>query len=80
MPGTDMDYPNVRMNTTKPKWESKTLQGIAVVIIALVARLAGYSLDDASAKEFVDVATEILTLLAALYAWWGRVTATKVLR
>lgn len=65
------------MQTTppaEPKFalRSKTIIGIILVVLPVFAKFAGIALEDADAQA---VAEPVVTLLGALIALWGRITA-----
>lgn len=63
----------------KPWWQSRTLIGAGVVLLASVARLVAPEIAiDVNATT--DAALSALTLLGGALAWWGRVRATRPIR
>lgn len=58
----------------KPWWQSRTLIGLAVVLAAQVAKLAGFEIDS---QALTDAIVTGATLIGAALAWWGRVRATR---
>lgn len=58
----------------KPWWQSRTLIGVLVALLAQLGRLAGWDVDSAALAQAV---IEGLTLAGLALAWWGRVKATR---
>lgn len=58
----------------KPWWQSRTLVGALMVMVAQVAKLAGLEVDSAAVT---DAVLSGITLLGAALAWWGRVKASR---
>ena len=62
------------MTDVKTLLQSKTIWGIVIAILAMLAKNAGYTIDEAGT---VNTIVEIIGLILGLY---GRITATKQLK
>lgn len=64
------------MNETpeKPWWQSRTIWGSIIVMLAQLARLIDIDVD---VEGMTDAALSIATLIGALLAWWGRLQAAQ---
>lgn len=58
----------------KPWWQSRTIWGALIVLIAQLARLVEIDVD---VEGMTDAALSFATLIGAVLAWWGRVQATQ---
>jgi hypothetical protein len=58
----------------KPWWQSRTIIGSLITVVASVLALAGYTLDVAAASELVF---GLAGLIGGALAWYGRVKATR---
>lgn len=58
----------------KPWWQSRTMIGLAVSAVSMIASAAGYSID---AGLLTEVITQALALVGLVVAWWGRVQAKQ---
>lgn len=61
------------MEETKPKYQSKTLQGIAAGLLVYFGAKYGLAIDTESAYSIVE---DVAVAVAAAWAWIGRVKAT----
>ncbi|MBK1710764.1 hypothetical protein [Marichromatium gracile] len=68
-----MDQPT----PAKPWWRSRAVIGALVVVLAQVASAAGITLDSAA---LTDALVELISLVGAGVAIWGRVRARVPLR
>lgn len=68
------------MNETKNWWESKTIWGAVVVVIAQLARLF-FKIDitDAEQAQLIDALSTIASILGSALVAWGRVSATSTI-
>jgi len=73
------NYQEVRkMNEeTKPIWQSRTLWGVVVMVIAAVVDNFGYKIDGGEQVDLIDFITMAITAGAGLFAAYGRIIATK---
>lgn len=62
---------------TKQWWQSKTIWGAFITLIAMVAQLFGYQIDQATQSQLTEIATTIVAAFGSVLAIYGRVTATK---
>lgn len=65
------------MDGTTPWWQSKTILGAAVAILASVGGLLGLNLDASLQSQLVDLVTAVGGVIGGALAWYGRVVATK---
>ena len=69
------------MNTEKKAWrQSKTIWGSIITLLAIVASLFGYQIDQATQAQLTQQVTAIVAALGSILAIYGRVTATKQLK
>lgn len=75
------------MTETKSIFSSRTVWGAVVAILAALAGLAGYTVDQAAQDAATGLVDEILAIWDRLavvaggaLAIWGRIAATKALR
>lgn len=59
---------------SKPWWQSRTIWGALIVLIAQLARLVEIDVD---VESLTDAALSVATLIGALLAWWGRLQAAQ---
>ena len=64
------------MSGTTMWWQSKTLWGAIVAMLAGTATLAGISLDASMQDQLVELIIGVANLVGGGLTWWGRVTAT----
>lgn len=68
------------MEENKLWWQSKTIVGIAVSILALIAnKVLGWTLTDADNASLADIVTMALAFGGQVFAWYGRVKANKAI-
>lgn len=60
----------------KPWYTSKTIWGALVAILATLASMMGFDLDDAAQRQIVEAALQLVTAAGALVAIFGRLVAT----
>lgn len=60
--------------TSKPWWESRTIWGAVIVLVAQVALMFGVAVDVSAMTESV---LALATLIGAILAWWGRLQADR---
>ena len=65
------------MEGTTAWWQSKTILGAAVSILAGAAGLVGLSLDASLQSQLVELVIGMGTVIGGALSWYGRVTATK---
>lgn len=68
------------MNNTKLWWQSKTVWGSIIALLAGIATLAGIDLDAKLQDELVDLVTGAANIAGGAMAWYGRATAQRALR
>lgn len=68
------------MDETKPWWQSKTIWGSVVMVIAVVAQFFNVSIDDAARSEIVEILSSLGGVVGAALAVFGRITATAKLK
>ena len=56
----------------KPWWQSRTIIGALVVVLAQALRISGYEVDSAALTQLI---LDSMSLLGAALAMWGRVKA-----
>ena len=64
------------MNGTSIWWQSKTLWGSIIAMLAGVATMAGLQLDAALQDQLAELIVGLANLIGGGLAWYGRVTAT----
>lgn len=62
---------------TKPIWQSKTVWGAGVAILASLAGLFGYTFSPDDQGVLIELITTVVTAGGGLLAVYGRVVATK---
>lgn len=67
------------MNGTKVWWQSKTVWGSIVALLAGVATLAGVKLDATLQDQLVELIVGIANIVGGAIAWYGRVKAEGAL-
>jgi hypothetical protein len=67
------------MNDTKVWWQSKTVWGAIIALLAGVATLAGLDLDASLQDQLAELLTGAGNLVGGALAWYGRVKATRTL-
>lgn len=67
------------MNGTKIWWQSKTVWGSIVALLAGVATLAGVKLDATLQDQLAELIVGIANLVGGAIAWYGRVKANGAL-
>lgn len=65
------------MDGTTPWWQSKTIWGSAIAILASILALFGLNLDASLQSQLVDIVVAIGGVIGGALAWYGRVVATK---
>ena len=69
------------MEETKPWWQSKTIWGAIITIVALILSLFGVQIDEQTKQvlvnEFVAAATAIGGIVGAVLSIYGRIKAEK---
>jgi uncharacterized membrane protein len=69
------------MEETKSWWQSKTIWGAVITIIALIASLFGYQIDPQTQQIILDrtmaIVTAVGTIVGSVMAIYGRIKATK---
>lgn len=64
---------------TKSWWQSRTIIGSLIAVLAVLARLLGYEIGDADQAALIDGASTLAGLVGGGLAIWGRVAATKAI-
>lgn len=67
------------MNGTKPWWQSKTVWGSIIALLAGIATFAGLKLDATLQDQLADLITGAANVAGGLIAWYGRVKAQSTL-
>jgi hypothetical protein len=67
------------MNGTKVWWQSKTVWGSIVALLAGVATLAGVKLDATLQDQLADLIVGLANVAGGAIAWYGRVKADAAL-
>jgi len=67
------------MNGTKVWWQSKTVWGSVIALLAGVATLAGVKLDATLQDQLAELLTGIGNIAGGALAWYGRYKATQAL-
>ncbi len=67
------------MNGTKPWWQSKTVWGSIIALLAGIATFAGLKLDATLQDQLADLITGAANVAGGLIAWYGRVKAQSAL-
>jgi hypothetical protein len=67
------------MNGTKVWWQSKTVWGSIVALLAGVATLAGVKLDATLQDQLAELIVGIANIVGGAVAWYGRVKADGAL-
>lgn len=65
------------MKETKSVFESKTLQGIAVMLAPVILNLVGVEVNEGESNAIMLALPNIVTAFGALWAIIGRFTASK---
>ena len=64
---------------TKPWWQSKTVWGSAIALLAGIGTLIGLNLDAALQDQLADLLVGLGSFIGGALAWYGRVKATTSL-
>lgn len=67
------------MNGTKVWWQSKTVWGSIVALLAGVATLAGVNLDATLQDQLAELIVGVANIAGGAIAWYGRVKAEGAL-
>lgn len=67
------------MNGTKVWWQSKTVWGSIVALLAGVATFAGLKLDVTLQDQLAELITGAANVVGGLIAWYGRAKAEGAL-
>ncbi len=67
------------MNNIKVWWQSKTVWGAIIALLASTATLAGIDLDARLQDELADLVVAALGIAGAVLAWVGRARAQGAL-
>lgn len=67
------------MNGTKIWWQSKTVWGSIIALLAGAATLAGLKLDATLQDQLADLITGAAEVAGGLIAWYGRAKAQGAL-
>ena len=67
------------MNNTKAWWQSKTVWGSLIALLAGVATLAGVKMDASVQDQLAELLTGAGNVVGAAIAFYGRITAKAVL-
>lgn len=64
---------------TKPWWQSKTVWGSIIALVAGAATFVGLNLDAALQDQLSDLFVGFASLIGGALAWYGRAKATTTL-
>lgn len=64
----------IQQTDEKPWWQSRTIWGSIIVVVAQLGRLVEIDVD---VEGLTDAVLSIATLLGAVMAWWGRMQAAQ---
>jgi hypothetical protein len=67
------------MNGTKVWWQSKTVWGSIIALLAGVATLAGVKLEATLQDQLAELVVGAANVIGGLIAWYGRVKAEGAL-
>lgn len=67
------------MNITKRWYESKTIWGSLVALLAAASPLLGINIDDQAQAALVEAATQLVAIGGSLFAVFGRFSATSLI-
>lgn len=67
------------MNGTKVWWQSKTVWGSIIALLAGVATLTGVKLDATLQDQLVELIVGVANIAGGAMAWYGRVKAEGAL-
>lgn len=67
------------MNGTKVWWQSKTVWGSIIALLAGVATLAGVKLDATLQDQLAELIVGAANVVGGIVAWYGRAKADSVL-
>jgi hypothetical protein len=78
--------PEKAFEKAKAWWESKTIWGIIIAVVPVIASMFGYDLQSLVVDNVNDTVqtgnsiwNEVITVVGVVVAWWGRVKArTKI--
>ena len=65
------------MNGTKKWWESKTLWGSIIAILAAVVQIFGYQITPEMQQQLLSQITAVTAGIGGLIAMYGRLKASK---
>ncbi len=68
------------MTNRKPWWASKTLYGVLMIVLGIIAQRAGWNWGAGEEAAVGGIVTELLQLVGVIVATYGRLTATEKLR
>lgn len=68
------------MDETKSFWKSKTIWGVIVTAVSLVASLSGHNIDDTTQTELINVGVTIGGVVGSILAIYGRMKADKPIK
>ena len=63
----------------KAWYESKTIWGALIAVVASAVSTLGYTIDASAQSELSDAVVQIVGALGAIIALYGRLTATRVI-
>jgi|DEB0MinimDraft_10_1074344.scaffolds.fasta_scaffold10724_6 uncharacterized membrane protein len=66
-------------NDSKAWWQSKTIWGGLVVVIAVIAQAFGYTISEGQQADLVDIILSVVAAAGGVMAIAGRVMASKKL-
>ena len=69
--------PAVKTQSGKPFWESKTLMGAAITVLAALGAIFGFDLSEVDQANLVDYLTAIGVAVGGILTVYGRITATE---
>ncbi len=68
------------MHTTKPWFMSRSIWGSLIALVAALAASFGIDIEPGSTEIWTDAALQLVTVIASLFAIFGRVSATSAIR
>lgn len=63
--------------TTDPWWASKRVYAAVMMVMAMLAQLFGYSIDDATQSGAAEALTAIAAGVGAILAAWSKIKEAK---
>ena len=67
----------MEIGNSKTWWQSKTVWGGLIALLAGIAGIFGYTLHPEDQNLIVEAGTSVVALVGGVIAVWGRVKASK---